>query len=67
VDPIGKGDVRRIVNDGVAVTVQVDWAGTELRTHLMAGRGLARTLEAGATVSLSASPEHVHLIPIRPD
>jgi len=67
VDPIGKGDVRRVVNDGVAVTVQVDWAGTELRTHLMAGRGLARTLEAGATVSLSASPEHVHLIPIRPD
>jgi ABC-type Fe3+/spermidine/putrescine transport system ATPase subunit len=67
VDPIGKGDVRRVVNDGVAVTVQVDWAGTELRTYLMAGRGLARTLEAGATVSLSASPEHVHLIPIRPD
>jgi putative spermidine/putrescine transport system ATP-binding protein len=67
VDPIGKGDVRRVVNDGVAVTVQVDWAGTELRTHLMAGRGLARTLEAGATVSLSASPEHVHLIPIRPE
>jgi ABC-type Fe3+/spermidine/putrescine transport system ATPase subunit len=67
VDPIGKGDVRRIVNDGVAVTVQVDWAGTELRTHLMAGRGLARTLEIGAAVSLSANPEHVHLIPIRPD
>ncbi len=67
VDPIGKGSVRRIVNDGVSVTVQVDWAGTELRTHLMAGRGLARTLEAGASVSLSASPEHVHLIPIRPD
>jgi ABC-type Fe3+/spermidine/putrescine transport system ATPase subunit len=67
VDPIGKGIVREIVNDGVAVTVQVDWAGTELRTHLMAGRGLARTLEVGASVSLSASPEHVHLIPIRPD
>ena len=67
VDPIGKGDVRRIVNDGVAVTVQVDWADTELRTYLMAGRGLARTLEIGAAVSLSANPEHVHLIPIRPD
>ena len=64
VDPIGKGVVREVVNDGVAVTVRVDWAGTELRTHLMAGRGLARTLRAGAPVSLSASPEHVHLIPV---
>ncbi len=66
VDPIGKGVVRGLVNDGVAVTVQVDWAGTELRTHLMAGRGLARTLQVGASVSLSASPEHVHLIPVEP-
>jgi spermidine/putrescine transport system ATP-binding protein len=64
VDPIGKGIVREVVNDGVSVTVQVDWAGAELRTHLMAGRGLARTLEVGAPVSLSVSPEHVHLIPI---
>jgi ABC-type Fe3+/spermidine/putrescine transport system ATPase subunit len=66
VDPIGTGVVRGFVNDGVAFTVQVDWAGTELRTHLMAGRGLARTLQVGAPVSLSASPEHVHLIPIAP-
>ncbi|MBW2494710.1 MAG: TOBE domain-containing protein, partial [Deltaproteobacteria bacterium] len=65
VDPIGKGIVREIVNDGVSVSVGVDWAGSELRTHLMAGRGLARTLELGAQVSLSANPEHVHLIPIR--
>jgi len=64
VDPIGKGTVQGIVNDGVTVTVQIDWAGTEMRTHLMAGRGLARTPEVGASVSLSASPEHVHLIPI---
>jgi ABC-type Fe3+/spermidine/putrescine transport system ATPase subunit len=62
VDPIGKGVVRGVVNDGVTVTVRVDWAGTELRTYLMAGRGLARSLEVGAEVSLSASPEHVHLI-----
>jgi ABC-type Fe3+/spermidine/putrescine transport system ATPase subunit len=66
VDPIGKGVVLGVVNDGVAVTVQVDWAGTELRTHLMAGRGLARTLRVGESVSLSASPEHVHLIPVTP-
>jgi hypothetical protein len=49
------------------VSVQVDWAGTQLRTHLMAGRGLARRLEVGAAVSLSASPEHVHLIPAGSD
>jgi ABC-type Fe3+/spermidine/putrescine transport system ATPase subunit len=66
VDPIGKGVVRGVVNDGVAVSVQVDWAGTEFRTHLMAGRGLARTLRAGVSVSLSVSPKHVHLIPVTP-
>ena len=64
VNPIGKGVVRGIINDGVSVSVGVDWAGSELRTHLMAGRGLARTLEVGAEVSLSANPEYVHLIPV---
>jgi hypothetical protein len=67
VDPIGKGVVREIINDGVSLSVGVDWAGSELRTHLMAGRGLARTLEVGAEVSLSANPEHVHLIPVGSD
>ena len=67
VDPIGKGVVRGMINDGVSVSVGVDWAGSELRTHLMAGRGLARSLEVGAEVSLSASPEHVHLMPVRSD
>jgi hypothetical protein len=67
VDPIGNGVVREIVNDGVSVTVQIEWAGTQLRTHLLAGRGLARTLVAGSPVSLSASPEHVHLIRVDPD
>jgi len=65
VDPIGKGVVRGMINDGVSVSVGVDWAGSELRTHLMAGRGLAR--KVGAEVSLSASPEHVHLMPVRSD
>ncbi len=67
VDPIGKGVVREIINDGVSVSIGVDWAGSELRTHLMAGRGLARTLAVGAEVSLSANPEHVHLIPVCSD
>ena len=66
VDPIGEGVVRGVMNDGVVVTIRVEWAGTELRTHLMAGRGLARTLRVGMSVSLSASPKHLHLIPDMP-
>ncbi len=61
--PIGKGVVRTVVSDGVAATVLLDWAGHELRTHLLAGRGLARTVTPGDTVTLSVRPEDVHLIP----
>ena len=63
VDPIGKARVRHVVSDGVAATVTLDWAGYELFAHLLAGRGLARTLASGALVSLSARPEHVHVLP----
>ena len=64
-DPsIGKGMVRSVVNDGVAATVVVEWAGTELHTHLLAGRGLARSLAPGDPVALAVRPEHVHLIPV---
>lgn len=62
--PIGKGVVRTLVSDGVAATVAVDWAGRELRTHLLAGRGLARTLAPGDTVTLSVRPEDVHVLPL---
>jgi ABC-type sulfate/molybdate transport systems ATPase subunit len=61
--PIGKGIVRTVVSDGVAVTVSLEWAGRELRTHLLAGRGLARSLAPGDSVTLSVRPEDVHLIP----
>jgi ABC-type sulfate/molybdate transport systems ATPase subunit len=61
--PIGKGVVRTLVSDGVAATVGVEWAGHELRTHLLAGRGLARTLRPGDAVTLSVRPEDVHLLP----
>jgi ABC-type sugar transport system ATPase subunit len=64
IEAIGKGIVKEVVNDGVAAIVKVEWAGTELRTLLLAGRGLARTLRTGAAVTLSANPEQVHLIPI---
>jgi ABC-type sulfate/molybdate transport systems ATPase subunit len=60
--PIGRGTVRHLVSDGVVAMVTIDWAGFELRTHLIAGRGLARTLAAGDQVELSVRPEDVHLL-----
>jgi tungstate transport system ATP-binding protein len=60
--PIGTGVLRHLVSDGVAATLSLDWAGFELRTHLIAGRGLARTLTAGDSLTLSVRPEEVHLI-----
>ena len=51
-------------NDPARFTMSFGDHLEELRTYLMAGRGLARTLRAGVSVSLSASPEHVHLIPV---
>jgi ABC-type Fe3+/spermidine/putrescine transport system ATPase subunit len=61
--PIGKARVRSIVSDGAVATVTVDWAGHELRTHLLAGRGIARTLAPGDPVVLEVRPEEVHLVP----
>ncbi|MDH3521784.1 MAG: ABC transporter ATP-binding protein [Myxococcales bacterium] len=61
---IGKAVVRSVVDDGVAASVALAWAGEELHTHLLAGRGLARSLEPGALVVLAVQPEHVHLIPV---
>ncbi|MDJ0849538.1 MAG: ABC transporter ATP-binding protein [Myxococcota bacterium] len=61
--PVGKGVVQSVVSDGVAVTVQVLWAGHELRTHLLAGRGLARTIAPGDSVTLSVRPTDTHLLP----
>jgi ABC-type Fe3+/spermidine/putrescine transport system ATPase subunit len=59
---MGKGVVRFLLSDGVACTVGVDWAGVELRTYLLAGSSLARSLEVGATVSLSVRPGDVHVM-----
>lgn len=61
--PIGKGVVQTLVSDGVAATLTVAWAGRELRTHLLAGRGMARSLAPGDSVTLSVRPEDVHLLP----
>ncbi len=59
---IGKARVRTIVSDGVVATVSLEWAGFELRTYLIAGRGPARTIEPGHSVLLSVRPAHVHIL-----
>ncbi len=61
--PIGKGRVRVVVSDGVVATVTLEWAGRELYTRLLAGRGLARSIVPGDSVTLSVRPEDIHLIP----
>lgn len=59
---IGKGTVHQLVSDGVLTTVTLQWAGHELRTHLVSGRGLARTLAPGDAISLAARAQDVHLL-----
>lgn len=63
VDPVGKAVVAHVVSDGVASSVTLEWAGVQVQTHLLAGRGLARSLAPGETVSLSVNPDHVHAMP----
>ena len=60
---IGKAVVRRVSADTVLTTVWLEWAGHELVTHLISGRGLARTLAPGDAVVLSVAPRDVHLLP----
>lgn len=55
--------VTSIVSDGVLVTAVLDWHGLEVRTHLVAGRGLGHTLKRGDPVSLTIRPEDAHLMP----
>jgi ABC-type sulfate/molybdate transport systems ATPase subunit len=59
---IGEARVRHVVSDGVACTVTFDWEGTELRTHLVAGRGPAGTIAPGDAVTLAIRPENVHVM-----
>jgi len=62
-ESIGKGRVESLVDDGFTTHVEVSWAGLSLRTHLLSGRGLARSLAVGDPVSLSVRPECVHWMP----
>jgi tungstate transport system ATP-binding protein len=57
------GHVERLVSDGSLVTAWIDWDGIELRTHLIAGRGLGHTLKPGDGVFFEIRPEDVHLMP----
>ena len=60
--PIGEGVVRQLVSDGMLTRLTLEWAGLELRTHLVAGRGPARSLTTGDSVALSVRPDDLHLI-----
>jgi ABC-type sulfate/molybdate transport systems ATPase subunit len=62
--PIGKGHVASVVDDGTAATVAVEWGAVQLRSVVLTGEGLARSLGRGDSVSLSVRPEHVHLMPL---
>jgi ABC-type sugar transport system ATPase subunit len=59
---IGEAEVIRITNDGVLTTLELRWGEHPLRTHLVAGRGLARELRIGDSVSLSVRAEDVHIL-----
>ncbi|MEE9280165.1 MAG: ABC transporter ATP-binding protein [Myxococcota bacterium] len=64
---IGKGIVRQLVSDGMLTRLTLEWAGLELRTHLVAGRGLARSLAIGDSVTLAVRPGDLHLIAAAPE
>jgi len=59
---IGKGRVLRTLSDGSLVSVWIGWGGVELRTLLIAGRGLGHALRAGDIVSLAIRPDAIHLM-----
>lgn len=60
---VGKGTVVRTLHDGVVATAWVAWAGHELRTVAISGRGLGHSLRRGDEVSFAIRPEDVHLVP----
>ncbi len=60
--PIGRGIVKAVLSDGILTQVTLDWAGQELETHLLSGRGLARTIAVGDEVRLSVSPQDAHVL-----
>lgn len=67
---VGRGEGERIgealvtahASDGLLTMLSLDWAGQPLRTHLVAGRGLAREIQVGDRLPLSLRPEDVHIL-----
>ncbi|MDG2049964.1 MAG: ABC transporter ATP-binding protein [Myxococcota bacterium] len=59
---IGSAQICSIVSDRVLCTVELECGGQRMRTHLVAGRGLAREIEVGETLTLSIRPEDVHIL-----
>ena len=59
---IGTGRVTQRTSDGLLTTLTIAWAGHALRTHLVAGRGLARELSPGDTVSLAGRGDELHVL-----
>ena len=62
---IGDATIVSLVADSVLTRVTLRWAGLEVRTHLLSGRGPSRGLAVGDVVGLSLQPEDVHLMPRR--
>lgn len=58
---IGKARVESIVSDGLAAVAVLRASGHVFTTHLLAGRGLARRLGPGDSVSLVVDPARVHV------
>lgn len=65
--PIGKAVVKSMVSDGLATVVSLRIQEQTFTTHLLSGRGLARRLRPGDSVSLAVSPDQVHARAITPD
>ena len=65
--PIGKATIESLLSDGLASVATLRMLDRTFSTHLLSGRGLARRLQPGDSVSLAVRPEHVHARAIEPD
>lgn len=63
-EPIGRARVEWLLDDGLATVVGLALEGLTFSTHLLSGRGLARSLQVGDMVELAVVPEQVHVRPL---
>jgi len=57
---IGEAVVESLLSDGLATVLSLRIRDRLFTTHLLSGRGLARTLAPGDTVALAVHPDQVH-------